>query len=1001
MRLATLSAPIMLVATMSCGDASTPALEPRQRQTSASGSVTPGTVTAEGSRASRLEQIVAAADALYERGQYDSARTNYQAALQQAYALGDSVAVARSLTSLGLAAWRLGDYPEARRLGEDALALKRRHDMRADLFRSYNALGLLARDEGRLDAGVALFDTAREAAAEMGDSVGLAKVTANKGLLAYDLGDFEVARADLVAAREAARRLGETITEWNATTGIAAVDVRLGAPLAAIEAIEDLRRRHPQPNHPIGEENAYAQLATAYDLLGETQRAIAALDTAIRIARASDLPVQEGENLELLAEIYEKTGDRRRALSILDEAFRLDSAVGAPDEVAAVLLRRATVLGELGDAARARASAARALAMHRAMNARFDVLTDLLVDAELAERSGDHSTARDRLVVAAALSDTLRTAPARSLLALTSARIADRESDSRRVLSLLAAARSELFIGGVSAQFEAEALTARAYRRLGELDAAIAHGNLAVAHAERIRTSLGDGELRTALITEKASVYEDLVLALLSAGRTSEALDAADGARSRALLDHLARARVRDDDSDSTSAILGERARVLHTIDGLMRRLSADSESAPRARGRSTIDPQPALAAELAARRREFDEMLVRYPGARAGVPQTRLARARTSVIRAALRGDETLVEFFVTGEKVIIFWLNRRGVQVVVREANASDLAGRVRLARDLLAAGVSADQASTDASAHAVLRALYATLIEPVATAGGLTGVRRLVVVPHGALAYLPFAALRSPSGRALVEDYTVLYLPVAAALPVLRSGARPTTSDQPRIAAFAPFPTTLVSSRGEANRVAAIHPGSSVLLGDAATEQALREALQGGAIVHVASHGVLDVDSPMFSRIELARGSGAGADNGRLEVHELLPLWITSPLVFLSGCETGLGGAWSSRYARAADHATLEQAFLYAGARTVVATRWRVEDESAAALADRFYAHLAGGDAAEALALAQRDLIREGRYAAPHYWAAYAASGAGVMQTSPLVSVFRAGALPRARW
>ena len=120
MRLATLSAPIMLVATMSCGDASTPALEPRQRQTSASGSVTPGTVTAEGSRASRLEQIVAAADALYERGQYDSARTNYQAALQQAYALGDSVAVARSLTSLGLAAWRLGDYPEARRLGEDA-----------------------------------------------------------------------------------------------------------------------------------------------------------------------------------------------------------------------------------------------------------------------------------------------------------------------------------------------------------------------------------------------------------------------------------------------------------------------------------------------------------------------------------------------------------------------------------------------------------------------------------------------------------------------------------------------------------------------------------------------------------------------------------------------------------------------------------------------------------------------------------------------------------------
>jgi CHAT domain-containing protein len=206
--------------------------------------------------------------------------------------------------------------------------------------------------------------------------------------------------------------------------------------------------------------------------------------------------------------------------------------------------------------------------------------------------------------------------------------------------------------------------------------------------------------------------------------------------------------------------------------------------------------------------------------------------------------------------------------------------------------------------------------------------------------------------------------------------------------------------MNSRGEADRVAAMRPGSSALLGDAATEHALRDALESGAIVHVASHGVMDVDSPMFSRIELARGTGGSADNGRLEVHELLPLFVASPLVFLSGCETGVGEAWSSRYARAADHATLEQAFLYAGAGTVVATRWRIEDQSAAALADGFYAHLAGGDAAEALAAAQRDLIRTGRYGAPHYWAAYAVSGAGVMRTGPVPRPSRAVTASRAQ-
>jgi CHAT domain-containing protein len=205
---------------------------------------------------------------------------------------------------------------------------------------------------------------------------------------------------------------------------------------------------------------------------------------------------------------------------------------------------------------------------------------------------------------------------------------------------------------------------------------------------------------------------------------------------------------------------------------------------------------------------------------------------------------------------------------------------------------------------------------------------------------------------------------------------------------IVAFAPFPDALASSVGEAQRAASTEPGSIVLNGSSATENAVRMALRAGSVVHVASHGVMETASPMFSRIELARGDSNAADDGRLEVHELLSMRVASPLVFLSGCETGSGIAWSSRYASASDHATLEQAFLYAGAATVIATRWRVEDASAAALADRFYTQLATHDAAEALALAQRDLIRSRRFGAPHFWAAYTVSGAGTfsLQTPP---------------
>jgi CHAT domain-containing protein len=133
-------------------------------------------------------------------------------------------------------------------------------------------------------------------------------------------------------------------------------------------------------------------------------------------------------------------------------------------------------------------------------------------------------------------------------------------------------------------------------------------------------------------------------------------------------------------------------------------------------------------------------------------------------------------------------------------------------------------------------------------------------------------------------------------------------------------------------------------------------------------------------MFSRIELAGGAGSPGDDGRLEVHELLELRIHAPLVFLSGCETGVGAAWSTQFARGEDYATLAQAFLYAGARSVMGTLWRIGDEGAAAFAERVYLHLSREGSPEALASAQRELLHSAPFAAPYYWSAYQLSGDG---------------------
>jgi CHAT domain-containing protein len=327
--------------------------------------------------------------------------------------------------------------------------------------------------------------------------------------------------------------------------------------------------------------------------------------------------------------------------------------------------------------------------------------------------------------------------------------------------------------------------------------------------------------------------------------------------------------------------------------------------------------------------------------------------------------------------DRLIVFVVTRDSVRSISTEIDAEELVARVRLARELVGR-----RDVTAVQSVPVLEALHQRLMQPVLPLLG-SGVRRLLVVPHGTLAYLPFGALRdAATSKYLVERYSLIVLPTASALPALRAPRRPDVQGGTRRSyALAPLDDALPASRVEAQRFRRTVRGSDALIGARATEAVLRFALGQGGMVHVATHGVMNARNPMFSRIELAPGPGSGpVDDGRLEVHEVLGLTIRSPLVFLSGCETGLGAAWSTSFDRGEDYATLAQAFLYAGARNVVATLWRVADESAAEFAARFYDSLPTLGAAEALAAAQRTMIRDQQYQAPYFWASYQVSGDG---------------------
>ncbi|HEY5546880.1 MAG TPA: CHAT domain-containing tetratricopeptide repeat protein [Gemmatimonadaceae bacterium] len=929
----------------------------------------------------RVDSLVRLGDSTY-RQDYDSARRLWQRAVDEATPIDDSVSIARALTGIGMSARQSGDHADSRRFGEQALAIKQRLGMGPrDLFRSYNALGLLAWTTERLGDASDLFARASDAARAANDSIALGMVTVNTGLVAKDLGAFDRSRAALEQGRDIARSQGDSVTLGRALNNLAMLDIALGDPISAIASIEEARRLARSTGDSINEVNARGQLATAYRALGEPQRAFALLDSALTMAQRSGQRQEVAEDLTLIGDLFFEAGDHQHALDYYRRALVATDSLEQPEERGNILRSEARAHAALGNFVLALQRAGESLRIHREGGFTYPELSDLIVLADLAQQNGQGAVAEAHLRSAQRIATDLDAPIAAAQVAIATAGVAALARQWDRVLQAIERGRGILYLAGSTAEADAWTLQAHALAELGRNEAALAAGRRAIDAVEQIRGNYAAGELRTTYTSEKADVFAQQALLLLRLGRTSEAFEVADAARGRALLEHLAQARADIRDASGAGRLLEQEA-LLRRIDALLGQLREREQTPPRERSTDFVAATTNLRDSVDALRAEYTALVARNATTSAASQAVAgLARPAVGDIRRSLQRGEVLLEYLVTPERLLIFVVTPSSVTVHVSEERAAELTSRVQLARELLR------RPGTDDESRGVLRALFEIVLGPVARAGTLQQAKRLIVVPHGVLTYLPFAALVEPeSQKYLAEQHVLLHLPTSAALPALRGGVSVRSTTRSGAEIFAPVDAQLPATRGEAERVATVLRGASLYLGARATEGRLRQALQRGGIVHVATHATLNSRNPLFSYIELARDPRVTAgDNGRLEVHELLGLRLDSPLVFLSGCETAIGGSWSTRFDTGEDYATIGQTLLYAGARNVVATLWRIDDVGAAEFARQFYEALRGSGYAEAMAEAQRRLIADSRYRSPYFWAAYQVSGSGLADTA----------------
>lgn len=270
----------------------------------------------------------------------------------------------------------------------------------------------------------------------------------------------------------------------------------------------------------------------------------------------------------------------------------------------------------------------------------------------------------------------------------------------------------------------------------------------------------------------------------------------------------------------------------------------------------------------------------------------------------------------------------------------------------------------------------ALFRRLLGPMQTS--LSG-RDLLIVPHGSLHYLPFAALHDGQ-RYVVQGRAIRYLPTAMLLGLLPNPRTATAGAKDQISKLlilgnpdlGQVTLDLPAAQEEAQALQAMFAkNSELLLRKSATESVLKQRAVNFSHLHVASHGEFSADAPLTSRLRLAAD---GENDGVLTVSEIYGLHLNADHVMLSACETGLG-----RVSNGDDVVGLTRGFLYAGARNVTGSLWEVDDDATAELAKRLYHNLKNGvPVGRALSEAQESVLTKKPH--PYYWAAFTLNGTG---------------------
>ncbi len=916
----------------------------------------------------------------------------------------DERAEAVTLGLIGNCYKKFGDHAKALEFLQQALAMKQKLGDRVEEGKTLSHLGLLRWEMSQYPPAIEYFNKAIALGSELGDRMLEGSAHNNLGLVHDELGEYRRSLAEYNHALELYKGTNFERGISDAIGNLGGTNLLLGEYKDALRyyqqalAIDERLKLKAETSLDLG------NIALCYLGLGSVTEAIQFFDRALKLAREASLRKEEAlwqkgkaSALVQIGKYTEALEQYRQALQTYEQAELKQPLIEALSDLGALEVR-------LGDIASAEKDFRRALDLSRTIAHARGIALNLIALGNLEWRRKRFNEAaalyRDALARASEMNDRAGTARARIQLTFTYRDLGQLEQAAKEAKQAHEIARAiearPLEIEALYAQGEVarartnheealkyfssgegigretadpELIWRLAYGRGQSLEAlqrneeALAAYQSAVKTIESVRSELREERFRAGYIEDKYQVYVALVELLLKLKRVNDAFGFAERLRAHSYLELLDRGQppIRSEVQRQTEATLRSRIRQLQ------RQIEEESSKPRPEQKRNAFELFSKELAEAESTYQNFlDDLLTSDPT----YASVRALRVPTTIeVQQQLPSGTALIEYILAEDNLIIFVVTSDRLHASTVPIRSADLQAKVELLRELMLRKGTNEWRLPSAS-------LYKTLIEPIAAAGLLRDVDRLFLVPHATLHYVPFAALLHHSGkrsRVLIDNYTLAYLPAAATLVY---GADQ-SGNAKSVLALAPANTRLIYARQESHDISTFFPNQhKVLVGSQATESSFKRLAGQYDVIHLATHGYFNKLNPLLSGVILEPDAH---EDGRMEVHEILGLKLKAKLVTLSACDTALGSGYFAEIPAGDDFIGLTRAFLFAGAPSVLASLWEVNDRSALTLMHSFYNHLRETDKATALARAQRSMrTRSGPYRHPYFWSSFVLVG-----------------------